>query len=356
MNKQVYFVVLLVVIVGGAMLYIVYNRGDGSESADLENGAAYNPQIDPADFTTKIDNPYFTLTPGRKLSYEARKAEGLERIEVYVTTEKKTVLGVEVVVVWDRVWLNDSLIEETKDWYAQDKAGNVWYFGEDSVEMENGKIISHHGSWEAGVDGAKPGIIMKADPQIGDSYREEYYQGEAEDMADVLSTTEDVTVPLGSYTDCLQTKNYTALEPNVLEYKYYCRVVGGVALEVNPEDNERTELIAAADNAMPSPSIVEKPAPKTSPVGNTSPATTPNQPATNTPPSNGGNSTNTPPIVITEAQAKAIALQRVPGVVTNITIEQKYGKDAYVVEIDADNGPETDVVVDMATGEVLGVE
>jgi hypothetical protein len=99
------------------------------------------------------------------------------------------------------------LAEETLDWYAQDQAGNVWYFGEDSKEIENGTVVSTKGSWEAGVDGAKPGVVMQANPQIGVSYRQEYYYGEAEDMAEVLSLSESVSVAFGSYQNCLKTKN-----------------------------------------------------------------------------------------------------------------------------------------------------
>ncbi len=116
-------------------------------------------------------------------------------------------MGVNTIVVWDRVWLNDELIEDTKDWYAQDKYGNVWYFGEDSKEYEDGKVVSTEGSWEAGVDNAKPGIIMKANPVIGESYRQEYYKGEAEDMADVVALGVKVKVKYGSFSDCLQTRD-----------------------------------------------------------------------------------------------------------------------------------------------------
>jgi hypothetical protein len=112
-------------------------------------------------------------------------------------------------VVWDREWLNDALIEETYDWYAQDKEGNVWYLGEDSKEYENGKAANSKGSWEAGVDGAKPGIIMKGDPKIGDSYRQEYLKGKAEDMADVVALSESVAVPFGTFTDCLKTRDWS---------------------------------------------------------------------------------------------------------------------------------------------------
>jgi hypothetical protein len=137
------------------------------------------------------------------------------------------------VVVDDRAWEGGQLIEKTYDWFAQDKEGNVWYFGEDTKEYEDGKVVSTKGSWEAGVDGAKPGIIMPADPKVGQSYRQEYYPGEAEDMARVLSLNDTVTVPYGSFDHVLETKEWTPLEPGFYEKKYY---VGGVGPLGNPAD------------------------------------------------------------------------------------------------------------------------
>jgi hypothetical protein len=140
-------------------------------------------------------------------------------------------LGVTTTVVRDRVWEDGELIEDTFDWYAQDNDGNVWYFGEDSKEIEDGKVVSTEGSWEAGVNGAKPGIVMKANPQVGDAYRQEFLKGEAEDMGQVLSIDESVSIGSGSYEKCLQTKDWTPLEPEVVEHKFYCKEVGNVVLE-----------------------------------------------------------------------------------------------------------------------------
>ncbi len=203
-------------------------------------GEAYNPVINPIDFVTQVDNQYYPLVPGTKFIYEG----GGERIEVNVTDQTKEILGVTCIVVRDRVFVGDELIEDTFDWYAQDKEGNVWYFGEDTKEYENGVVVSTAGAWEAGVDGAKPGIIMKANPQIGDSYRQEYYEGEAEDMAEVLSLGESVTVPYGSFKNCLKTKEWTPLEPDVEENKYYAPGVG-LVLEVAVKGGSgRVELIS----------------------------------------------------------------------------------------------------------------
>ena len=139
---------------------------------------------------------------------------------------------------------DDELIEATLDWYAQDKDGNVWYMGEDSKEYEDGEFVGSEGSWEAGIDGAKPGIIMLANPIIGLVYRQEYYEDEAEDKAEILSLNESVTVPFGSYDNCLRTRDWNPLEMDTIEEKYYAPGIG-VVLEVTVKgDNERVELIS----------------------------------------------------------------------------------------------------------------
>ncbi|QYJ16669.1 hypothetical protein Rxycam_02504 [Rubrobacter xylanophilus DSM 9941] len=198
--------------------------------------SSYSPQIEPYDFVKRIDNPYFPLRPGTTLVYEGKTREGIERTEFHITRQTKEIMGVECTVVRDRVFLDGELIEDTFDWHAQDKEGNVWYFGENTKEYENGKVVSTEGSWKAGVDGAKPGIVMQANPRVGDSYRQEYYRGHAEDMAEVLSTdasglNDSVSVPYGSFHNVLMTKEWSPLEANVLEYKYYAAGVGEIGEE-----------------------------------------------------------------------------------------------------------------------------
>ncbi len=222
----------LLVIVGVAML-----------AAVAACAPTPTPVINPANFVAKVDNPYFPLTPGKTLVFEGASEDGTERVEVYVTNETKVILGVTAIVVRDRVTLNDELIEETLDWYAQDKEGNVWYLGEDTKEYENGVVISTKGSWEAGVNGAQPGFIMKANPKVGDSYRQEYYKDEAEDMAEVLSLKESVSVPYGSFNNCLQTKEWTPLEPGVITYKYYVSGVGLVLEKMVKGGSEQLKLV-----------------------------------------------------------------------------------------------------------------
>jgi hypothetical protein len=210
----------------GSMLVLMAGCTSNSSSQEQK---AYTPHINPAEFTTTIDNEYFPMKPGTTFVYAGKG----ERDEMTVTHSTKKVMGVECVVVDDRAWEDGKLIEQTYDWFAQDKEGTVWYFGEDTKEYENGKVVSTKGSWEAGVDGAKPGIIMQADPKMGQSYLQEYYPGEAMDMARVLSLNASVRVPYGSFDRVLETKEWTPLEPGFFEKKYYVRGVGPLG---NPRD------------------------------------------------------------------------------------------------------------------------
>lgn len=196
------------------------------------NSGEYDPVVDPANFVSTIDHPYLSLTPGRVWVYEGKSEDGeTERIEIEVTPDTKAVMGVTTTVVREREWVNGDLVEDTFDWFAQDKDGNVWYFGEDSKEIENGEVVGTKGSWEAGVNGAEPGIIMKADPQVGDAYRQEYLEGEAEDMGQVLGLSDSVSIGLGNYQNCLKIKDWTPLEPDVVEHKFYSKEVGNLILE-----------------------------------------------------------------------------------------------------------------------------
>jgi hypothetical protein len=204
-----------------------YGGTGGKDQGKAQN--AYAPNIDPADFTSKIDNKYFPLKSGTTFVYRGKTQDATEGDIMKVTSDTKNIMGVKCVVVDDRVTEGGKLTEQTYDWYAQDKKGNVWYFGEDSREIKNGKITSTGGSWEAGKDGAKPGIIMPAKPKVGETYRQEYYKGEAEDMAKVVSLNESVTVPYGSFDRVLKTKEWSPLEPSYDEHKYYAPGVGQVS-------------------------------------------------------------------------------------------------------------------------------
>jgi hypothetical protein len=200
-------------------------RGQAATPTVQEN---YAPVIDPANFVTVIDNPYFPLKPGTTFVYEGTTEKGDEHNEVLVTFETKEIMGVTCVEVKDTVIVDGVLEEGTLDWYAQDKQGNVWYFGEDSKEYnKDGSVASTAGSWVGGVDGALPGIIMKANPAVGDTYRQEFDKGNAEDMATVVSLAESATVPYGSYNGLLMTNEWSALDnPPVYENKYYAEGIG----------------------------------------------------------------------------------------------------------------------------------
>jgi len=202
--------------------------------------AAYDPVIDPTNFTTVIDNRYFPLTPGTTYVYET-KATG-EKDTFEVTHNTRVIDGVTCVEVHDSVSVNGEVTENTLDWHVQDKEGNVWYFGENTAELENGLIATIEGSFMAGVTNDKPGIIMKARPAVGDFYRQEFSLGNAEDFAETLSLNETVTVPAGTFTNCLKSQERSPLEPDVVEDKFYAPGVGNV-LEVDESTGDRTELI-----------------------------------------------------------------------------------------------------------------
>lgn len=187
----------------------------------------YTPAISTANFprSTVIDNIYSPYTPGTV--FTAKDADG-NITTMTVTSDTKVIMGIECVVVHDIVKSPaGAVIEDTYDWYAQDKDGNVWYFGEDTKMYAAGSV-STAGSWTAGVDCAKPGMVMKANPQVGDSYRQEYQAGNAEDKSDILSLNESITVAYGSFINCIKTKDYTPLEPGIYEYKWFCPGVGWV--------------------------------------------------------------------------------------------------------------------------------
>jgi hypothetical protein len=211
--------------------------------------ADYAPKIDPSNFVKEVDNPYFPLKPGTTWVYEGQTEDGTERVKDTILRETKRVMGVECVVLHDRVWENGELIEDTFDWHAQDREGNVWYFGENSREIENGEIVSKQGSFEAGVDGALPGIIMPADPKVGDSYRQELSPGEAVDMAEVISLdgaalNDAVTTPYDDFSeDVLVTKDWNPLEPEILEHKYYAPGVGLIGEVKITGPSEKVELV-----------------------------------------------------------------------------------------------------------------
>jgi hypothetical protein len=209
----------------------------GSEPVDLN----------PADFTTTIVNPYWPMSPGSTWTYREADTQGTDQhVVVEVTNEtKKMANGVVARVVRDTVTENGVPVEVTDDWYAQDRNGNIWYLGEHVSNYENGRVVDHSGSFEAGIDGAQPGIALPANPTPGMSYRQEYYRGEAEDRGAIVTVgAEQVEVPFGFFDqDVLMTRDLVPTEPKVEELKFYARGVGPLLSIHVDGTGERAELL-----------------------------------------------------------------------------------------------------------------
>jgi len=209
-------------------------------------GATPSPSaIDPANFVGTIDNEWFPLLPGSRYVYRGQK-DGETAIDlVTITGETKIIDGVRCLAVRDVLRLGGKLAEKTEDWYVQDRQGNVWYFGEDTAEYnDKGKVVTTEGSWQSGVDGARPGIFMPADPQTGQSFQQEFYPGQAEDHFVVLDMLGTGKVPYGSFKDALVTAEWTPLEPRVLTEKFYVKGIGQVKEIDVAGGDEQTELVS----------------------------------------------------------------------------------------------------------------
>jgi hypothetical protein len=193
-------------------------------------GRQYHPPIDPASFSPNVTNKFFPLRPGTTLVYTGTK-DGEQALDLVATTSRtRVVAGVRTRVVEDRLYLDNVLAERTSDYYTQDRCGNVWYFGEDTAELDrHGHVVSTEGTWHAGVDGAQPGVFMQAHPQLGRRFRQEWSEGQAEDVFKVVSRSSRIRVPYGSFRHALRTEETNALEPDVLDNKYYVRGIGEVA-------------------------------------------------------------------------------------------------------------------------------
>lgn len=200
--------------------------------------APYDPPIDPANFVKRIDNPLLPMTPGDVRVYK----DGDATVTVTVTDRTIELLGVTCMIVRDVNKIGNKIEEDTFDYYAQDRDGNVWYFGEDTISYDKG-IASTEGSWRAGLNGARPGIVMSGDPKLGKTFRQEFLLAVAEDLAKTDSKGNEVTVPFGTFSKTLKTLEFTPLEPEVDEAKYYARGVG-LVLAVNRVTGEREELVS----------------------------------------------------------------------------------------------------------------
>jgi len=213
----------------------------------IPSGAGPNgpKSISSADFVAHVHNPYFPLRPGTTFRYRGTK-DGKQTVDVYRVTHRiRRILGVPCVSVKDRLFEAGALEERTTDWYAEDRQGRVWYFGEATAELSPaGRVTSTEGSWQSGVDGGEPGIFMPAAPRPGQSFRQEYLKGHAEDHFQVLGLNEPVTVPAGRYPHALLTKEWTPLEPGVVDHKYYVRGIGEVSEESVLGPTEISRLVS----------------------------------------------------------------------------------------------------------------
>lgn len=200
----------------------------GSSCPTLPQGSE-DVTLDPVDFVTHIDNSYWPMAPGNEWVYRESDPRGhAQRVEVKVLDRTKQIEGIEATVVHDVVSEKGELVENTFDWYAQDRCKNVWYLGENTREYEDGHVVTRAGSWEAGVDGAQAGVVVPGSPEVGLTYRQEYYAGEAEDAAAILSVSERAQTAAGHFRHVLLTRDYTPLHPRVLEYKLYAPGIGPV--------------------------------------------------------------------------------------------------------------------------------
>jgi hypothetical protein len=222
--------------------------GAGSSGALPQGGERVD--LKPAEFTTQIDNPYWPMSPGARWVYLETDKEGAQQKVVVTVTDKTKMIanGIEARVVHDVVTANGEFVEVTDDWYAQDADGNIWYLGEDTAEYKNGKPASTEGSWEAGVDGAQAGVAVPAYPRVGLIYRQEYYAGQAEDAGKVLSLDARAKVPYGQFQGMLRTKDYTPLEPDLIENKFYAKGVGPVLSTTLSGGSDREVLLSYQQN------------------------------------------------------------------------------------------------------------
>jgi hypothetical protein len=213
---------------------------------NFDADAPYTVSITGADLSQVVDNTFFPAPPGATWSYQGETEDGTELINVAVLSAadmngSKVVMGFDARVIRDTVFLDGELVEDTWDWYGQDAAGNVWYIGEDTAEYENGMIVCNCGAWEWGVDGALPGYQMLASPQVGDAYRQEYLENEAEDVAEVVEVNVTANVAAGMFVGCIRTREVSVIDRSYEEFKVYCP---GVGLVLEEEDDERIELIS----------------------------------------------------------------------------------------------------------------
>jgi hypothetical protein len=208
-------------------------------------GPGWPATISPGDFVPQVTNPWFPLKPGSVWHYKGLK-EGVKTTDTVTATHRtKRILGVATTVVHDVVKVSGRPEEVTNDFYAQDREGNVWYFGEETEELNaQGKPTSTEGSFEAGVGGARPGVLIPGRPKVGLVGRQEFLKGEAEDHFEVIDLKAGVSVPFVTTRKALRTREWTPLEPGTIDNKYYVRGVGTVREIAVKGPVEKLELVS----------------------------------------------------------------------------------------------------------------
>ncbi|MFH2108575.1 MAG: hypothetical protein ABII93_07900 [Chrysiogenia bacterium] len=208
----------------------------------------YNPHIIPLDFVQGVDHPYFPLLPGQTRHYQTTQDDNYAEVTVTATGNIRLIMGVLCLGVQERLVADQRLFEDTWRWYAQDRDGNVWYFARETKKYDY-DVVSEDWSWQAGINGAKPGMVMVGRPAdyLNKEYREEYVAGVEEDKAQVLSLNETVTVPYGTFSGCIKIKVYSDLDPGRFEHRYYASGIGLVLSESMPEGGQRAELVGIGD-------------------------------------------------------------------------------------------------------------
>ena len=236
----------IVALVSGLVLAVGVAADSGTSHASSGLPQGDDPvHLHPRDFSANIDNSQWPMTVGSRWVYRVLDTTdgSVQRDVIEVTKRTKMIAdGIRARVVSDIVSDHGEPTEVTKDWYAQDRHGNVWYFGEKTVEYVNGHATDN-GSWEAGIDGAMPGVALPAKPKVGMSYREEYSKGVAEDQSRVLALDEQAQVPAGHFKDVLMTEDYSPIEPNVSELKFYAKGSGQAVLAVDVSGGSDTEQL-----------------------------------------------------------------------------------------------------------------
>jgi hypothetical protein len=230
---------------GGAGLAGAVPASKASTTIKSGAGPGWPRTLQPSDFVARVDNPFFPLKPGSRWHYRGVDGDGRFTDNMRVTHRTKKIEGVQATVVHDVVLRHGKPREVTSDWYAQDRHGNVWYFGENTKELDrHGHVTSREGSFKAGRDGARPGVLFPGHPRVGLSARQEYYKGHAEDHFKVLDRHARVSVPYVASHHAVKTKEWTPLEPSIVEHKYYVRGVGDVKEVTVKGPKERLRLVS----------------------------------------------------------------------------------------------------------------